>query len=390
MMDEILYNNNNMKILQFTPYLAPHKWGLEKVAETISKYLVEWKYAKIINITSSIDQSKHLNSFPKIIYKNKHIGYQKDNYEVISIPSFEIVHNFPCPKFWKSEFRIILQYIKSQKPDIIQTHTRFFLQTMIGWLIAKRLKKPRIHIEHGSGYVTGYPFYIKFCAKLFDNTIGKWIFRQSDKIVTISQNNIPFIQKFTKKNISVIYNPIDYIAKDKIANNIPHIGFIGRLVPLKWVDLLIKALKSIENIEWNCTIIGEWNHKEYLEKLTKDLNLWKRIKFIWADDRSNRLHKFDIFTNPSYQEWLPTTVIEALLAKCVVVATDVGGTKEISNKKDLILIKKWDQKAIEDNLEITLKEYKKTSWLSYDIVKKNFDWEYNIWKYIEIYKSYIK
>ncbi|MBP7841152.1 hypothetical protein KA037_00540 [Patescibacteria group bacterium] len=30
-----------------------------------------------------------------------------------------------------------------------------------------------------------------------------------------------------------------------------------------------------------------------------------------------------MFVNPSYQEGLPTTVVEALLAKCVVVATNV-------------------------------------------------------------------
>lgn len=376
-----------MKILQFTPYLAPHKGWLEKVAETISKYLVEAKYCEVINITSSIDQSKYIHSFPKIIYKDKHIGYQIDNYEVISVPSFEIVHNFPCPKFWKSEFRTTLQYIKSKKIDIIQTHTRFFLQTMLGWIIAKRLKKPRVHIEHGSGYVTGYPFYIRFCANLFDTTIGRRIFRQSDKIITISKNNIPFIKKFTKKDITVIYNPIDYIPKEKIENKIPHIGFVGRLVPLKWVGLLIKALKSLENIGWKCTIVGEWSHRQYLEKLTKDLQLSDRITFVGSDDRVNRLHTFDIFVNPSYQEGLPTTVIEALLAKCIVVASDVGGTKEISDKQDLILIKKWDISDLQKELEYAIQNSKKLQWLSYNSVKNRFSWKTSIEEYLKVYQK---
>jgi len=44
-----------------------------------------------------------------------------------------------------------------------------------------------------------------------------------------------------------------------------------------------------------------------------------------------------ILINPSYQEGLPTTVIEGLLTKSVVIATDVGGTREISEEEDLLL-----------------------------------------------------
>lgn len=83
-----------------------------------------------------------------------------------------------------------------------------------------------------------------------------------------------------------------------------------------------------------------------LEKLTHHFHLSDRITFVGSDDRANRLPKFDIFVNPSYQEGLPTTVIEALLAHCVVVATDVGGTKEISDKQDLILVKPGDVKSL--------------------------------------------
>jgi hypothetical protein len=36
---------------------------------------------------------------------------------------------------------------------IIQTHTRFFLSSFIGWLFAKYHKLKWIHIEHWSDYV---------------------------------------------------------------------------------------------------------------------------------------------------------------------------------------------------------------------------------------------
>jgi len=34
------------------------------------------------------------------------------------------------------------------------------------------------------------------------------------------------------------------------------------------------------------------------------------------------------------------------MAKCIVVATDVGGTKEISNEEDLILVEKGNTESI--------------------------------------------
>ena len=37
----------------------------------------------------------------------------------------------------------------------------------------------------------------------------------------------------------------------------------------------------------------------------------------------------DIFINPSYSEGLPTSILEAGLMKCAIIATPVGGTVEI-------------------------------------------------------------
>ena len=53
---------------------------------------------------------------------------------------------------------------------------------------------------------------------------------------------------------------------------------------------------------------------------------------------SDFLPHIDVFVNPSLQEGLPTTVIESLFAQCITVATDVGGTKEITDREDFIVV----------------------------------------------------
>jgi hypothetical protein len=58
--------------------------------------------------------------------------YEKDGYMVIVMPAFDIVPNFPFPKFWKKNFWNALKIAKNFNAKIIQTHTRFFLATTLG------------------------------------------------------------------------------------------------------------------------------------------------------------------------------------------------------------------------------------------------------------------
>lgn len=361
-----------MNIIQYLPYSYHiHNWGVEKIAQTLSDGLNADTNIEVLNIASTISNKNNHNH---LITKN----------DTLFIPSFDLIHNFPLPKIWTREFWQQFRIIKKYKPDIIITHTRFFVQSMIWGLIAKRLWSKRIHIEHGSGFVTGYPWYIKIVAWLFDRTIGLWIFRQCDQIVTISQMHKSFIKKFTSKNPIVIYNPIDYIPQpmDRNSQQI-HIWFVGRLVPLKWVDLLLQALAKIQKRYRTCTIVGTGSEEQKLQQLVKDLDIVDRITFVWADDRIHRLHRFDILVNPSYQEGVPTTVIEALMAKCIVVATDVGGTKEISNEEDLILVEKGNTESIVQWLLLAF-DRTVSSGKSYSRVMKKFGVEQSIEKYKKI------
>jgi glycosyltransferase involved in cell wall biosynthesis len=100
------------------------------------------------------------------------------------------------------------------------------------------------------------------------------------------------------------------------------------------------------------------------------------------------LHKFDIFVNPSHQEWLPTTVVEALMAKCIVVATDVGGTKEISDQDDLILVKPWSVSDLVTWLEKAFKRLDQWD-KSLGIVKERFGVEGAIERYRELIIDYL-
>ncbi|MBQ7074752.1 hypothetical protein IJM86_07070 [bacterium] len=50
---------------------------------------------------------------------------------MLVIPAFDIIPNYPVPKFWTKQYRNIIKKVKNRNPDVIQTHTRFFLATFM-------------------------------------------------------------------------------------------------------------------------------------------------------------------------------------------------------------------------------------------------------------------
>ena len=371
-----------LKIVQFLPYFPPHKGGLETVAEEFSKYFVSEKCWEVLNVTFSVGQ-KSLHSC------------EQNGYKVLILPAFDIIHNYPFPKFWTLQFRSVLKQIKKRNPDIIQTHTRFFLSTFLWGFCAKLRKKKWVHIEHGSGLVKWLVWWKSWCSNTYDYTLGRLCFNGVDKIIAISQWNLPFIRRFSKTSTEVIYRGLDFpevTRKEKKTDQIL-IGFVGRLVKLKGVDLLISAFADlvVENPHLNLQIVGDGEERGNLEKQVKNLGLERKVQFLGFQDKEEIQHSlfpsWDVFVNPSLQEGLPTTVIEALFAQCITVATDVGGTREIADGEDFIVVEPWSVGALKRGLNQALAFVWKVHWASFQQVRERFDWKRGVKEYLEIYKK---
>ena len=373
----------NMKILQFLPYFPPHIWGVEAFAKERSSAFSEQKKWKLINVVFSPGQPENLTS------------YEQDGYTVMILPAFELISNFPVPKIRSPTFWSQIEKIKAEKADIIQTHTRFFLSTFLWWLLARLRKIKRIHIEHGSGFVKGLSWRKTAFARCYDQIFWRLIFRLADSLVAISQANLPFIQQFTRKKISVIYRGFNFTPVLREKKERPDqilIGFVGRLVKLKGVDLLIEAFAQLEQEHRHLKLQIIWDGEERfaLEKQVEMLGLSDKISFLWYQSPEkiylDFLPHIDVFVNPSLQEGLPTTVIEALFAQCITVATDVGGTREIADGEDFIVVEHWNVEALKGALNQALVLIWKVYWASYEQVREKFDWKRGVEAYLEIYR----
>jgi glycosyltransferase involved in cell wall biosynthesis len=107
----------------------------------------------------------------------------------------------------------------------------------------------------------------------------------------------------------------------------PLIGAIGRIEFQKGFDTLIRALPEIP--EATLVLVGEGSERAGLEDLARELGVASRILWTgWSEHSRGYLHSFDVVALPSRFEGFPLALLEALLARSAVVASDVGSVPE--------------------------------------------------------------
>ena len=107
----------------------------------------------------------------------------------------------------------------------------------------------------------------------------------------------------------------------------PVVGAIGRFEPQKGFDLLIRALAHIDGV--SLVLVGEGSERPRLEELAESVGVADRVVWQgWTDEARSYLGTFDVVALPSRFEGFPLALLEALLARSAVVATDVGSVAE--------------------------------------------------------------
>ncbi len=366
-----------LNIIQFTPYFSPHIGWVEKVSE--------WIFLKWTQWISSIYSWNIWQQW--VVYNNKKKNII-DNKTKVFFPSFDIIDNFPIPMLWTRNYRSshkkLLQIIKQNSDEdfVIITHTRFFISSYIWGIFARKNKLKWVHIEHGSDYVKLSSRWKSSIAYLYDKTFGKWVIKNSDQVLAISSAASSFVKTaFSRGDVDLWYRGTSIPEKTNKKETKVEFLYIGRLVHLKWVS---DVLEAFSKIQWDSilTIIGEGEERKKLEQKTRDLKISSRVIFVWGMNHDliiqQLVKKKYILINPSYQEWMPTTVIEWLATQNVVIASDVWGTREISQENDLILFPAGDIATLGNTMKKTLNDYDMLSWKSYDYLQKNFSWKKSV------------
>ena len=141
---------------------------------------------------------------------------------------------------------------------------------------------------------------------------------------------------YPRENLVHITNSVDIDhfkpADPCTARESKSICFVGRLEEQKGLEFLLKALDIVRKKEATCKLflVGDGELRPYLEALSTELKLENHVRFVGTtDDVLSYYRAAHVFVLPSLSEGLPLSLLEALSCGLPVIATAIGGNREI-------------------------------------------------------------
>ncbi|AAB99071.1 TPA: glycosyltransferase family 4 protein [Methanocaldococcus jannaschii] len=388
-----------IKLIIFPGYYIPHIGGLETHVDEFTKHLSE-------------DENYDIYIFAPNIPKYKEFEIRHNNVKVYRYPAFEIIPNYPVPNIFNIKFWRMFFNLYKIDFDIVMTRTRFFSNTLLGFIFAKlRFKKKKlIHVEHGSAFVKLESEFKNKLSYFYDKTIGKLIFKKADYVVAISKAVKNFIlENFVNdKDIPIIYRGLeiekiesigeDKKIKEKFKNKIK-LCFVGRLYKWKGVENIIKAYVDLPKDLKEKIILIVVGYGEDLERLKKLAGnyLNNGIYFTGKVDFEKAIaivKASDIYIHSSYKGGgLSSSLLQAMCCGKAIVASPYEGADEvvIDGYNGILLkdnspeeIKRGIIKLIENNnLRKIYGENAK------NFIKENFNWKKSVKEYKKIFERLV-
>jgi glycosyltransferase involved in cell wall biosynthesis len=240
----------------------------------------------------------------------------------------------------------LLRLVWSERPQILHTHMAKAgaLGRLAGWTY-NRLGPGRsaadrvllIHTFHGhvlEGYFS--PWLSQFFV-----TIERWLARRTDRLVAVS----PAIRdQLLAKGIGrpeqwrVVPLGLDLSSFIRLQpppeTGEVRVGMVGRLVPIKNPSLFLQALYQLirqdGSLKISGLIVGDGPLRQPLQREVEQLGLDRLVRFTgWRRDVSAVYADLDVACLTSWNEGTPVALIEAMAAGRPVVATDVGGVRDL-------------------------------------------------------------
>lgn len=235
---------------------------------------------------------------------------------------------------------LIFKQLRQQRPDIVHTHR--LKENILGSMAAKMVQIPSLRTVHGAPEHA--PSWLRPHKRLFyvlDWLIGRFL--QSSIIAVSDELKALLNKKFPQNKVIVIPNGVDTEALTPFAKpdnwletrSGPYkIGLVGRLVPVKRVDIFIRTARYLQDyhpeIDARFHIYGEGPLRQELEDLRNELGLEERVYFEGhTADIHKQIASLDILMITSEHEGLPMTLLESIMIGTPIIANAVGGIPHV-------------------------------------------------------------
>lgn len=217
------------------------------------------------------------------------------------------------------------------------------------------------------------------------------VMNQSTAIVSVSDNIRRQLLKFDipDEKIHVIYRGVDFdkfhpASRDEsrqllgLAHHHRLLLWVGRMVPVKGLDVLLKSLRILKDqkVDVTALLIGSGPLEGKLKTEVETLGINENVQFqgnIAHDHLPDWYRAADLTVLPSLSEGIPNVLLESISCGTPFVASRVGGIPEIATEPlDRLVPSENPQelaRAIRESLERNQSEYPKrrfepTDWVT--------------------------
>jgi glycosyltransferase involved in cell wall biosynthesis len=254
-----------------------------------------------------------------------------------------------------------LPFIRTWRPDVIHVH--FAVPAgALAWGLSKITKVPYIITAHLGDVPGGSPTKT-------DNWFW-WIYpftpmiwKSASRITSVSEHTKSLTMKHYPGDIQVIPNGVnlDELSPGEIRVGLPpRIVFAGRFVHQKNLLTLVRILNKVQDLDWDCVLLGDGELRKEIENEIKLCNLQDRVSLLgWVtpEDVIDWFGKSDILLMPSLWEGLPVVGVQALSMGLAIIASHVGGLLDlVDSGKNGYLIELNDTVAWEQHLRSLLND----------------------------------
>jgi glycosyltransferase involved in cell wall biosynthesis len=293
---------------------------------------------------------------------------------------------------------------------LVHVHGHPYLSSLYAAKLAKVLGKPVVLTQHNTfiEYESGFWDHVEW---LNDATVGKQVLKNADNIIAVSDATKRYVLSLgaAPEKTSVLRNGVDIdrfkpnattraVVREKlrIPDDATVVLTVRRLVYKNGIDTLIESARIAVNQNPKIVFltVGTGPDKEAVQTKIQQIGISERFRltgFVSDAELPEYYNAADLFVLPSKSgEGLPLVALEAISTGLPVVATNVGGIREVLTEGYGKLVPAdAPEEMAKAILTLAQTELSAIKTALRSIAERKFSWEENVKSLMEIYEELI-
>jgi UDP-D-galactose:(glucosyl)LPS alpha-1,6-D-galactosyltransferase len=374
--------NDSKKIL--ICYFFFREGGIEKVIINIANSLSNDFQIKVVTFRNDNKEIKNIKKFEFINFNIPIIEF-KINFLSKLFNKLNLLNRLNLLNFHLRGTKILKKFLEDYRPDVILCASRWDLFWIL-WVLRKNelLNKTKIGMW--------WHVSIKASTKLYFWCFRKLYLPKASFHIVLNESMKKEIQKLCpKKDVFVLYNPIDYSDTFFVSRG-QNFLYVGRLDnKQKRLDRLFYALSQLKKYNWRLVIVGDGGDKPFLQNLAKNLKIEQRMDWLgWVENPWKVVNNINFGVLTSDFEGFGLVIAEGIYHGIPYISMNCPvGPKEIiqegingvlvpldkNEEKNIQNLTETLKKALENKIELGTQEEMRTSVQKFALSEVQKNWK---------------